>query len=366
MKPTSSQEEAVFRSVKRACYAGLDSVMLRSEVARRIAPLIPYEAYSFTTTDPDTGLVTHALAEGLPQGLANAYVGVVYPHEQAMILLDRARSGNTVAKATSELFTSTLREEGVEQELNTIVCAGGSLWGFLCLLRESHSVGYDEGEMRFMRRIAPHLARGLKTAATIDTAGVEETAGQLHATSRAHAAPGVVVLDPRGRITLRNTAASAQLEDLADVGISTGEAPYALLSAVVRLHAQQRQAGSNADAEDAGLRVRGRSGRWYTLRASSTEPGATSESCTVVTIEPVGPGEVAKILTRLYGLSPREREVLALIARGESSKAVAARLGLSVHTVQEHLGNACTKVGVRGRKALLAKIFFDGYVPGLS
>ena len=126
-----------------------------TEVARRIAPLIPYEAYSFTTTDPDTGLVTHALAEGLPQGLANAYVGVVYPHEQAMILLDRARSGNTVAKPTSELFTSALREEGVEQELNTIVCAGGSLWGFLCLLRESHSVGYDEREMRFMRRIAP-------------------------------------------------------------------------------------------------------------------------------------------------------------------------------------------------------------------
>ncbi|HEV2129597.1 MAG TPA: helix-turn-helix transcriptional regulator [Longimicrobiaceae bacterium] len=368
MKSSSSQEEAVFRSVKRACYAGLDSVTLRAEVARRIAPLLPYEAYSFTTTDPDTGLPTHVLGEGLPEGLIRAYVGVVYPYEQALLMLDRVRSGDTVARATAGLFTELLREQGVEHELNTILCAGGDLHGFLCLLRESHSRGYDEREIRFMRRIAPHLTRGLKTAATIDLAGAENMASRLRVTTREHAAPGVVVLDARGHVTLRNTSASAQLEDLADVGVSTGETPYALLSAVVLLRAQQQRAGADTDdhPQEAAFRVRGRSGRWYTLCASSTEPGVASESCTVVTIEPVGPGEVAEILTRLYGLSPREREILALTARGESTKAIAARLGLSVYTVQDHLGNACAKVGVRGRKALVAKLFFDGYAPALS
>ena len=40
----------------------------------------------------------------------------------------------------------------------------------LCLLRESRSAAYTEREMRSMRRIAPHLARGLKVAATLDLA----------------------------------------------------------------------------------------------------------------------------------------------------------------------------------------------------
>ncbi|HEV2149922.1 MAG TPA: helix-turn-helix transcriptional regulator [Longimicrobiaceae bacterium] len=367
MSVSISQEEAVFRSVKRACYAGLDSVTLRAEVARRIARLVPYEAYSFATTDPDTGLLTHALGEGMPEGLARAYVGVVYPYEQAVLMLDRVRSGDTVAKATSELFTDVLREEGVEHELNTILCSGGDLQGFLCLLRESRSSGYDEREMRFMRRIAPHLARGLVAAATVDAAVAEQAAGVRHEMTRGHAGPGVVVLDAGGRVTLRNTPASAQLEDLADVGVSTGEAPSVLVSAVALLYVRKQRPGAETDdaPQDAALRVRGRSGRWYTLRASATEPGAAGESCTIVTIEPVGSGEMAEILTRLYGLSPREREVLALTARGESTKAVAARLGLSVYTVQDHLGNACTKAGVRGRKALLAKLFFDGYAPAL-
>lgn len=368
MNRSSSLEESVFRSVKRACYAGLDSVTLRAEVARRIAPLVPYDAYSFTTTDPDTGLLTHAVGEGLPENLVRTYVGVAYPYEQASLMLDRARSGDTVATATTAGFRELLREEGVEQELNTILCAGGDLQGFLCLLRESRSRGYDEREMRFMRRIAPHMTRGLRTAVTVDLGACEDPAGRLHATARAHAAPGVVVLDARSGITLRNTSARAQLEDLADVGVPTGETPYALFSVVALLRARQRGTGADRDGspQDATLRVRGRSGGWYTLRASGTEPGPASESCTVVTIEPVGPGEVAEILTRLYGLSPREREVLALIARGESTKSVAARLGLSTYTVQDHLGNACTKVGVRGRKALLAKLFFDGYAPGLT
>ena len=66
------------------------------------------------------------------------------------------------------------------------------------------------------------------------------------------------------------------------------------------------------------------------------------------------------ILARLYGLSPRERDVLARVVRGESTKQIAAALGLSAYTVQDHVDSACIKVGVRGRRALVAKLFFDG------
>jgi DNA-binding CsgD family transcriptional regulator len=41
-------------------------------------------------------------------------------------------------------------------------------------------------------------------------------------------------------------------------------------------------------------------------------------------------------------------------------------LGLSVHTAQDYLDHDCEKVGVRGRKALVAKLFRDGFGPALS
>jgi DNA-binding CsgD family transcriptional regulator len=71
------------------------------------------------------------------------------------------------------------------------------------------------------------------------------------------------------------------------------------------------------------------------------------------------------MLTDLYGLSPREREVVAAVARGLTNKEIAARLGLSAHTVKEHLDRASAKTGARGRKALVARLFFDGYTPTL-
>lgn len=48
-------------------------------------------------------------------------------------------------------------------------------------------------------------------------------------------------------------------------------------------------------------------------------------------------------------LTPRELEVLALIAQGMSNKAVARRLGISVHTVKYHLEAIFTRLGARSR-----------------
>ncbi|MGN6759059.1 MAG: response regulator transcription factor, partial [Thermomicrobiales bacterium] len=49
------------------------------------------------------------------------------------------------------------------------------------------------------------------------------------------------------------------------------------------------------------------------------------------------------------GLSAREVEVLRLLAGGLSNPAIAARLTLSVHTVERHVVNLYTKLGIHGR-----------------
>jgi DNA-binding NarL/FixJ family response regulator len=48
-------------------------------------------------------------------------------------------------------------------------------------------------------------------------------------------------------------------------------------------------------------------------------------------------------------LSPRELEVLELVAAGRPNKAIAARLGLSEFTVKRHVQNILRKVGARSR-----------------
>ena len=51
----------------------------------------------------------------------------------------------------------------------------------------------------------------------------------------------------------------------------------------------------------------------------------------------------------LSTLTDREREILTLLAEGLSNKAIAARLYLSVRTVEGHLANLYTRLGVHSR-----------------
>ncbi|REJ06414.1 DNA-binding response regulator [Microbacterium bovistercoris] len=62
------------------------------------------------------------------------------------------------------------------------------------------------------------------------------------------------------------------------------------------------------------------------------------------------------------GLSPREREVLDLVAHGWSNRRIAERLFLSERTVARHVGNILAKLGVPSRSAATAYAFEHGLV----
>ena len=48
-------------------------------------------------------------------------------------------------------------------------------------------------------------------------------------------------------------------------------------------------------------------------------------------------------------LTPRELDVLALMAEGASNKAIARQLGISVHTAKFHVGSILDKLDATGR-----------------
>jgi DNA-binding NarL/FixJ family response regulator len=64
-------------------------------------------------------------------------------------------------------------------------------------------------------------------------------------------------------------------------------------------------------------------------------------------------------------LSDRETEILRLIARGYSNKEVAARLDISVKTVEAHKANAMRKLEMRGRIDLVRYAVLRGWLEDL-
>ncbi|HET9465167.1 MAG TPA: LuxR C-terminal-related transcriptional regulator [Gemmatimonadales bacterium] len=74
-------------------------------------------------------------------------------------------------------------------------------------------------------------------------------------------------------------------------------------------------------------------------------------------LKPHGPIGVAAKLGRL---TPREIEVLRLVAQGLSDKESAARLKLSEHTIHRHVGNILTKTGLPSRAAAVAQAARSG------
>jgi DNA-binding NarL/FixJ family response regulator len=60
--------------------------------------------------------------------------------------------------------------------------------------------------------------------------------------------------------------------------------------------------------------------------------------------------------------SPREREVLSLIAKGRSNKEAAADLGLSEETVKRHVSNLMAKLGVQDRTQAVTEALRRGLI----
>ncbi len=62
-------------------------------------------------------------------------------------------------------------------------------------------------------------------------------------------------------------------------------------------------------------------------------------------------------------LTPRELDVLRLVAQGLGNKEIAADLDLSTHTVKYHLASVLAKLGVRSRTEAVSRGIRTGLLP---
>lgn len=69
-----------------------------------------------------------------------------------------------------------------------------------------------------------------------------------------------------------------------------------------------------------------------------------------------------EILPAGEGLTPREKEILQEVAKGQTNREVAARLGLSEHTVKNHLKNILQKLQLDNRVQLTRYAYERGII----
>jgi DNA-binding NarL/FixJ family response regulator len=168
----------------------------------------------------------------------------------------------------------------------------------------------------------------------------------------------VLTLDDDLRIASRTAASRAWLEVL----LPPEPDERAIPASVYNVAAQLLASEEGIDDHRASARTHLAGGFWLTLRAArlaagGPEPGAPPQGVPtlVVTIEEASAAERLDLFGRAFGLTPREYELLSLLATGSDTRVMARQMSLSVHTIQDHLKSIFTKTGARDRVTVLSR-----------
>ncbi|MGQ0680517.1 MAG: helix-turn-helix transcriptional regulator [Actinomycetota bacterium] len=342
---------------------GLDLVAFWRECTPLIAKVVPhFQTPCFFTVDPASLLVTSHYQTELPElpeeWLAYEYLhGKENDHHSFAGVAQSKRGVSTIHEATggdpstSYSWRNFIAPYGGDQELLVALRdKGGGVWGMVGLYREPSRPMFDDSEINFMRRIAPHLAAGAQRGLLIGEASDPDGPD----------APGLLVLRDDWTVESITSGVERWLDELPKSNwLAENALPPSVLAVAGRALRSREDDSDPGDVAFARVLTRG--GRWVVLHGASMV-GTDSRRVAVI-IEPAHPAKIAPMLMSAYQLTEREQEVTRLVLRGDSTSQIAAALYLSSHTVQQHLKTIFEKTGVRSRRDLVGKVFFAFYEP---
>lgn len=362
--------ERVRREVLAACYEDLDSFALRGRVLAALSRAVPADGAFFATADPATLLYTSAVREGMPDGVTPLFLRNEFMQPDVNKFRDLAHAASPVSwldratrgdRGASPRYRDVMRPIGLGDELRAALRTGDSCWGFLCLHREDGPSGFSQQEAEVLGGLVAHIGEGLRRAVVAQRARVDLDPD----------GPGVALLATDGTIVSATAAAHRWLAELAAVDRPrTSGLPIAVRA--VMLRAAEIARSTQGEQTVPRVRVQAPSGAWLVLHASHLRPagadaeaagGSTSATAgsggTAISlvIEPATSADLAPLVVSSYGFTPRESAVLRRLLQGRPGKSIARELGISLHTVRDHVKSIFEKAGVGSRGELMAEIF---------
>jgi len=196
-----------------ACRSGLDADALRAAVLPRLRKAVPVDALWWAAADPATLLFTRSYREELPEESGPYFVENEFLHHDVNKWTELARDPagvRTLMGATgghparSDRYRDIFAPLGLQDELRAVLRVRGACWGYICLHRETAQATFSRDEARFVQRLAPHLAEGLRMGLLRQACDLEIVAD----------GPGLIILGADGAVAGMNDAAGRWLEDL--------------------------------------------------------------------------------------------------------------------------------------------------------
>jgi DNA-binding CsgD family transcriptional regulator len=354
--------ELLLSELERLALRALPRTEFFDEAAARLKRAVPFDGACWHTLDPGSDLITQHRLQDLPDRFEvlahNEYaVADVNKFEQ---LSKGPRRAATLSQATagnpqsSPRFRDLLTPAGLGSELRSAFVADGACWGALILVRRAGQPEFTEADVDLLAGASSLLGRAVRRGLV-----AEATQGGVPGAQ----APGVVELDASGALTRASSSAHSLLIEISGTTVEDGVRAPAIQAIANATRAAIAAAGHGAPALPSAT-VKTPAGTWLVLHGGLL--GSAGSGAHAVFIQRAHPTLVAPLLLRAYGLTAREQEVTQLVLRGATTAQIASRLGISHHTVADHLKAIFDKTGARTRGELSATLFFGEHLPRIQ
>ena len=359
--PLGATGVAAEAAIARLCLQGLPALELFERAAAPLRRAVPYSAGCWKTVDPRTLLYTSfGIEDGRTGTLAAARwrfidnellepdYGKYHELARRRVPVSTLHRDTHGEPGRSPRYRHLHRSLGFGAELRGVFRAGGASWGHIALIRGENQPDFSDQEVAFVTRIGAHLGHGLREALLREAAA-----------AMPQRAPGVIVLGQEGSVRSITDQARFWLEQFPrDRG--TG------LQLPVAVHAVARRAVAQVRSGPAYASVQLISGKWLTVHAAPLHTDSPDPTTVAVMLAPATPAELEPLRLALHGLTPREREVARLLARGASNEGIAQALWISRYTAKDHVKAVYAKLRVGSRAELTARLFHEHIAPQLD
>ncbi len=357
--------QRVLRDVEVVARAGLEVDTFLAEALDSVSRAVPHVGACIATVDPSTLLLTGTHKHGDLQGVDQhdhewglLEYGEPEPTSFRSLAVDETpavgvQSWASVTGTPSRRMTDFMYPHfGYTDELRVVFRDRGQVWGGAALFRDGATGSFDADEVEFMASLSSIMSVGLRAGLLARYAG---------SPSSATVGPAVLIVGADGAVQQMSAGAEARLAEL--LGSANAMDAAGIITSLVG--AARRYAAGEAPLPPR-CRVRSRSGMWLVLHATPLSPRGETYGDVVVTIDEARPPEIVPLVVAAFDLTQRERDVTQLVLQGVDTKEIAATLHVSTYTVQDHLKSVFEKADVRSRRELIARIYFDQYVPRMG